>query len=136
MDATERPRVVIGSDVDEAGIAREIVDAVGIRPRHHGTGEIMHLHAMGRLRAAPLTPRVLVVPQELLLLRIHRDDRPSGDQRLAHFLVDEPKLRIPIRVIGAFRRFARRLQAKAHAAQHLRDRLVTDRVPGGGQLGR
>jgi hypothetical protein len=49
-------------------------------------------------------------------------------QRLANLLLDELKLGIAIRMGGALLQFPVRLQAVAHAAQHLRDRLVTDGV--------
>ena len=124
----ERPGVMVGADVDEARVMREVVDAVRIRAWHRGGGKVMHLHLVRRLRPAPLLPGIRVVAEQFLLLRIHGDHRPSGREGFAHLLVDEPKLGIPVLVIAPLLHLPRGLQAEAHAPQHLGDGFVTDRV--------
>ena len=61
----------------------------------------------GRL---PLDPTIGVVADQFLLLGIDRDDRLTGGQVLAGLLVEVPKLRVPIRVLGALEGLAGALQ--------------------------
>src|SRR5271169_178644 len=55
----ERARVMVRAHVDEAGVAPQVVDAVGIGTRHFGTGKIMSVDLVCRPLFAPLTPLVL-----------------------------------------------------------------------------
>jgi len=59
----ERPRVVVGPDVDEALVPPDVVDAVWKRPGHRGTLEVMAVHGHRLLDTAPLTAGIRVVAQ-------------------------------------------------------------------------
>jgi hypothetical protein len=52
--------------------------------------------------ATPLPAFVFKVPDELLLLGIDRNHRPSPRHRPPHLTIDVPELGIPIRVIFPF----------------------------------
>jgi hypothetical protein len=71
-------------------------------------------HALGRLRSPPLLPLILVVTEELLLLRVDRYDWPLRAQRLAHLLVDVLKLSVPIWVVAPLLNLAVPLKAVVH----------------------
>lgn len=132
----KRAGIVVGADIHESGVASQVVDAIRIRAGHRGRGKIMHGHLHRRLGPAPLLARILVVAEEFLLLRIDRDHGALRPQRLPDLAVDEPKLRIAVRVVRAFLRLSVRLQAVLHAPQQLGNRLVTDRMPVRRQFGR
>jgi hypothetical protein len=51
-----------------------------------------------------------VVADQFLFLGIDRDDRLAGGQVLAGLLVEVPKLRVPIRVLGTLEGLAGALQ--------------------------
>ena len=55
-----------------------------------------------RLASTPLPTFVLIVPDEFLLFRIHRDDGFPLLHGLAHPRVDMPKLRVTIGMVIAF----------------------------------
>lgn len=60
---------------------------------------------------AQLAARVLVGADELLLLRVHRDDGLVRVELVTDGFVDVFELRVPIRMLRAFEAFAIRLQA-------------------------
>ena len=96
----------------------------------------MHLHGDGRLRRAPLLPGILVIPEQFLLLRVHRNHRPRDGERPPHLLVDVPELRVTIRVIRPLVHLPRPLQAVVQLPQQLGDLLVADGMAVRGELGR
>ena len=79
------------------------VDAVRVGAGHGRAGEVVDLHPVRGLPRAPLTPGVPVGAQQFLLLRVHRNDGPFPGERLPDLIVDEPELRIPVRVPIALR---------------------------------
>ena len=59
----------------------------------------MTLNGRGLLGCTPLLAGIVVIPNELLLFRIDRNDRDALLQASFNRDVDVPKLRIAIRVI-------------------------------------
>ena len=90
----------------------------------------MHVDRRRGLGGQPLAARVHVVAEQLLLLGVDRNDRPMCRECLADLVVDEPKLRIPIRGIVPLFRLPIPLRAVVHGTQELRDRFVADRMSG------
>src|ERR1700686_1412526 len=88
--------VVVNSYRHEARVSAQIVDAVRIRPRHGWSRKVVHIDPLRRLCLSPLLALVLVVAEDLLLLRVDRDHRPLRGQRFAHLFVDVLKLSIAI----------------------------------------
>ena len=122
--------VVIDADAHPAFVAVQIVDAVrnGLAARRRLDQEVVDAHPLGRLRRAPRAAGVLEVPDQFLLLRVHRDRRLLLPLRRAHAPRDVAKLRVPIDVLAAFARLDVALQAVAEAVQQLGDHRVADVV--------
>ena len=120
----ERTRVVIGPDIDDPGVAPDVVDAIRIRSRHVGRRKIMRAHRPGLLCGTPWLAGIGQVADELFLLRIDRDHRTSLAEASFHRGVDVPKLRVAVRMVAPLFRFPVALEAVLEAVQELRDRRV------------
>ena len=86
----------------------------------------MDAYALRRLRGAPRAARILEVPDQLFLLRVHGDRRlllPLGRPDTPR---DIPKLRVAVDVLAAFARLRIALQAVAQAVQQFGDHGVAD----------
>src|SRR3972149_2225336 len=88
----------------------------------------MALHEVGRLALSPLPARVLVIPNQLLLLRVHGDHRSARGPRPADVTVDVLELRVAVWLIRSFLGLPVPLQAVGHLSQELRDLLMADRM--------
>src|SRR5712692_10504725 len=121
-------RVVAGAHVHEAFVAGQIIHAVGIGPGGRGSRKIVALHEGGRFAPAPLPALVLVVPDQLLLLRVHGDDRSAPGHRPADLIIDVLELRVAVGMIRAFLGLPVPLEAVVHRAQELRHLLMADRM--------
>ena len=121
-------RIVIGTDIDESGVASEIVDAVRIGTRHIRAREVVPLNGLGCVRRTPLLSRIVVVADQFLLLGIHRDDRQPLPQVLLDAGIDMAKLRIAIRMLRTLFGLAITLQAVVEIVQNLRHLGVADRM--------
>ena len=106
---------MINAHTDPPGIAGEIVDPVGDCLAALGNEEVMHADRRRPAGRSPLGASVLEVADQLLLLRIDRDDWLGGGLAAADLLVDVAKLGVPIRMLGPSRvlRFACRLYPAA-----------------------
>ena len=74
----KRSGVVIGSDIDETGVAPDVVNAIGIGTRNVGSGKVVTTNLLGLFRWKPLLASVVVVADEFFFLGIHRYDRTSS----------------------------------------------------------
>jgi hypothetical protein len=135
--ARHQPRieVVVGSDVDKAGAPAQVVDPVGVGSRQGRRRKVVTVDRERLLGGPPLAARVDVVADQLLLLRVHRDDWLTTRERGANLLVDVPKLRVAIRMVAALLGLSVALKAVPHGAQELRNLLMAERVPLCRQLG-
>ncbi len=84
----EHRRVVIGADVDEAAVVRDVVDAVRDRLAKRVAWEIVNVDEFRSALRLPLDACVLEIPDQLLGLRIDGDERyaardtvPAGGTR-------------------------------------------------------
>ena len=108
---SKRSGIMIGSDIDEAHVASDVVDAVGISSGHTGTRKVMALNMGGVLDRQPLLTLVFVLADELFLLGIDRNDRKALSQIELYLDADVLKLRIAIGMIGTFFSLAIALQS-------------------------
>ena len=82
----------------------------------------------GFLAGSHCWPFFLIVPEQFLLLGVHRNHRRSGRQGPLHLGVDMTELRIAVRMIRAFLSLPVTLQALILVAQKLRHFFMTDRM--------
>jgi len=87
---------VVRAYIDEAGVASQVIDPVGIGAGHLGTGKVMSLDLVRRSRLVPLAALVLVVADQFLLFRVYGNDRLARPQSTFHGAVDMTELRIAI----------------------------------------
>jgi len=118
--------VMIGPDIDKAGVAPDIVDAIGIGPRHLGRGKIVTAHPPGLLGGKPLLPGIWVVSDEFLLLGVHRDHGVAVPQPSFDGVINVAELRVAIRMVLPLFRFAIALQAVVEVMENLGDLGVAD----------
>jgi len=118
--------VVIGANIDEPSVAPDVVNAIGISPRHVGTGKVMPLHLVRLLLRAPLLAGIVVISDQLFFLGIDRDHRPAARQIALRGVVDMTELRIAIRMIATLLGLAVTLQTKVQIMQKLRHLGVAD----------
>src|SRR6266542_4332352 len=85
-----------------------------------GTGRPAALRPFGRGSC--------VAADQLLLLGVHADDRPTGGQILLGLLADVAKLRVPVGVLGALLGLAGALQRVALLLEQPPHGVVADRV--------
>ena len=75
----KRSRVVIGADIDKAGIAPNVINAVRIGTGNVGSGKVMTLNLDRLPGGKPLLARVVVVADDLFLVSTEMTDcLPSG----------------------------------------------------------
>ena len=98
--------VVIGPDIDEAGVAPDIVNAIGISSGHVWTGKIMPLYLARLFRGMPLLAGIVVIAKQFFLFRIRRDHRPALRQIALHGSVDVTELRVAMRMVRSLFGFA------------------------------
>jgi hypothetical protein len=61
----------------------------------------VHSHPLGLAGRLPLDTTIGVAAHQQLFLGVHADDRLASGQLLLGLLVDIPKLRIPVGMLGA-----------------------------------
>ena len=87
----------------------------------------MHPHRLGLSCRLPLTPAVLEIPDQFLLLRIHRKPRLAPVLKVLTLLIQILKLRVAVRMRRPFARLLEPLQAVVQLSpQDLTDGLGTD----------
>ena len=124
----KRSRVVIRPDIDEPGVAPDVVDAIGIGTRHVGRGKIMPTNLPRLFRGKPLLASVIVVADEFFLLRIHRDHGAALRQASFHRGIDVPKLRVAVRMVSPLLRLPVALETVVEPVQKLSDLRMADWV--------
>jgi hypothetical protein len=90
---------MIGPDIHEAGVAPDIVNAIGIGPGHGGPGKVMPLHLPRLFLRAPLLADIGVIADELFPLGIDRNHRPAARQISFQGSLDVAKLRVAIGMV-------------------------------------
>jgi hypothetical protein len=109
----ELRRVVVDAHAEPTLVAAEVVHAVGDRLAQLGVHEVVGVHRERLTLGLPLAPAVLELAHQLLLLRVHRDDRLRALLHALDRRVDVLELRVAIRVVGTLFGLAVALQAEA-----------------------
>src|SRR3954447_17403808 len=128
--------IVVNPDTDPAVVRGQIIHAIGDRPAERLAEEVIDLHLFGLALRAPRPACVLEIPNQLLLLRIHRNHRLLLRQRRLHARIDVVKLRIAAGMLATLAGLAVALQAELLRLQHLGDDATADLVPKLRQFGR
>lgn len=66
---------MVGADADPAGVGTQVIDPIRDRLAQFGIGKVMGMDPGGRAFAVPFPAHVLVLADQLLLLRVHADHR-------------------------------------------------------------
>jgi hypothetical protein len=103
---------------------RDVVDPVRARVAARVGGEVVGVDLDRLSLGRPLTPAVLELADQLLLLGIHRDDRLLGGQRTSNGVVDVVKLRVAIRVIFPLAGLVVALHREPHPVQQPQHRAI------------
>src|ERR1022692_3755311 len=127
----ERRRVMIGANADPTCILPQIVNSIG---NVFLLREIMHLDKFGLTLGPPFAPPVLVVPYLFLLFRVYGNRWLTTLQEFRRLRIDVFKLRIAVRMRGAFLRLAVRLQAVLLFVQQFRNQHMAHRMSLGSQF--
>jgi hypothetical protein len=120
--------IVIGSDIDETGVAPNIVDAIGIGAGHLRLGKVMPTHWARLFRRKPLLAAIVVIADQFFLFRVHGNYRPALLKVSLHGGIDVPELRIAIGMILSLFGLAVALQTIAQMVKHLGHLGMTDRM--------
>jgi len=127
--------VVVGADVDPAGVRGDVVDAVGHCLAEAVLGEVVHQRGRWPALGPPLAAGVPELPDELLLLGVHADHRIRGALVGPGLLADVTELGVPVRVLLPLDGLGVGLQAEALGPQQAADGVGGDLVALGGQFG-
>lgn len=125
--------VVIGSDVDPAGVGGEVVDPVGDGYRLVAGGEGMAVGLDRVLARSPSAAGAVTVAEPLLGFRVDADHRLAGFEEGRGGSVQVSELGIAVRMAGAFGRLGRALETEALSVQQASDGRGTDRMALAGQ---
>lgn len=131
-------RVAIDAHAHPTQVGRRIVNPVGMHFTPRRVDKVVDAHQFRLSLGMPFPPPVLEVANPFLLLRIDLHHEVPLVLKILDTVVDVPKLRIAIRMTGAFLGLLIALQAIAQLVQQGGHRLVADRMPlraqRGGQL--
>ena len=124
----ELSRVVVDADTDPPLVVRQVVNP---RRGHFPQNLVREVFGADLLRGAggsPLLPRVLEIPDQFPLLRVHGHDRLTRPLEGTHLAVNVLELGVAIRMRRPFAGLAVGLQAVIQAVQQGGHRSVADAV--------
>ena len=122
--------VAAHSEVDPAFVLADIVNPIGHRLGNFRVREIVRQYFDRIALWTPLPARIFIVPDQLLLLCVHRDHWPAATQRRDRLIVDIAKLGIPVWMIHlAFRTLEMTLKRIVQLLQEIRNRAEADGHP-------
>ena len=104
-------RVVIDAHAHPALVLSEIKHPVGNDLPHLRIREVVHVDLLRLALGLPLAPAILVLTDEFLLLRVHRDHWLAALLQSLDHCIDVLELSVAVRVRSAFLRLAVALQA-------------------------
>jgi hypothetical protein len=120
--------VMVHADADPSLVPEDVEDPIGERLPEFLIREVLAANQLGVAPSAPLLASVLEVAHQLLLLRIHRDDRQPAPLEPADHRVDVQKLGVAIRMREAFPGLPIRLKAVVHTAKQPTDNGIGDLI--------
>jgi hypothetical protein len=104
---------VIDPHAHPALVPADIVNTAGDHLAEPLVSEVIHADLFGSPLRLPFLARILEIPDEFLLLRVHRHHRLALLLEDTHLAVDMRELRVPVDVGTAFPRLAIALEAVA-----------------------
>ena len=107
-------------------VGRMIVDAVRNRLAVRSTGEVVNPDLLGLSERLPLLAAVRELPDQLLLLRVDRNDRLSGSLVSFDLGRDVLELSVPVGMSSTFTALLRLLKAIPQVVKHPAGGLGTD----------
>jgi hypothetical protein len=116
-------------NADEAGIGGHIVHAIGYDFAEFLVLEVVHVYALWPAFGAIICSTVFEVADDLLLLRVNRDDGLLLGLRCNDSCVDIFELGVAVRMLRAFIRLAIELAREPELYQLRAHRIGTDRMP-------
>ncbi len=119
---------MIDAHAHPASVAGDVVDAIRNRTPEFRYDEVVHANLLGRALRLPFAPGILEIADEFLLLRVDRDGRIAGRQRLLDAIVDVVELPVAIGMIGSLARLAVGLKRIVELMQQLADEGAADRM--------
>jgi hypothetical protein len=126
-------RVVIDSDAHPALVPSQVVDPTGDHLAEVLVREVIDAGPFGPPLRLPFPARILEIPDQLLLLRVHRHHGLTPLLEGDHLTVDVPELGIPIGVGATPPSLAKGLEAVAQFVQEDGHGLVAHPMPLSGQ---
>src|SRR5450631_13377 len=125
----ERARVVADPDRHHAFVRVNVVDAVRDRVPEILVLEVVAANLDRPPARLPLPPDRLEITDQLALLGIDRDRGLTHRKRAANGLIEMPKLRVTIGLIGPLPSLDVRVQPKPQPSQQLPGRPIRDLMP-------
>ena len=117
---------MVDPDADPPLVPPQVIDPLGDRLAQLLVRKVLGTHLLRHAASMPLPPRIAEIPDQFLLLRIHRDDRLPRLLKGTDLLVDVLELGVAIRVVFAFPGLPVRLEAVADLLEQATDRVVAD----------
>ncbi len=90
---------MIGTDVDEAPVQIQVIDAIGVGPGNGWMRKVMPIDLFRLLHFSPLPAFVVEVTDQLFLLGVDGNDRIFRSHRPANFVVDVPELLVSVGMV-------------------------------------
>jgi hypothetical protein len=125
----ELRRVVVDPDTHPADVLGHVIDPVGDRLAQGRVREIVDPHRLGFVSRLPLAAPGLEIPDQFLLLGVHRDHRLAAALERPSARGDVLELTIAVGVLRPFAGLARRLQVVVQVMQQLGHLASADGVP-------
>ena len=122
-------RRMVDPDIEQSGIASEVINTVGVGPWNVRAGKVVPLNFLRFLGGKPLLAGIVVVANEFFLFGIHRNHRIALLQAFLYRCIDVPELRIAVwMVCSFFFRLSVALQTVVQIVENLRYLGMTDRM--------
>jgi len=120
---------MVGANGDEGIVGTDVIDPVGDGLADGVAREVVDIDEFRSAVGLPLTPCILEVADQLLLLGVDGDERDAARKAVRRLGVDVLELGVAVGVLAPFDRLTRRLQAVAELSEQARNCLVADADP-------
>ena len=108
---------MIGAEIDQAGVGRNVIDAIGSDLAECGNLEVMNAYGLRIAFGPQLTASILEIADQFLLFGIDRDGRLVAITELFDLRIDVFKLHVTVRMGRTLPRFLVGMKAEAELPQ-------------------
>jgi len=119
---------VIGAEIDQAGVGRNVIDAIGSDLAECGNLEVMNAYGLRIAFGPQLTTTILEIADQFLLFGIDRDGRLVAITELFDLRIDVFKLHVTVRMGRTLPRFLVGMKAEAELPQQPANQLVLSQI--------